>query len=275
MPSPADKIKELQKKSIEKNGCFLPKWDADNRAAPNEIVRSALFNARNKTKKREYFKQAEIALIGNGSIKYTGEELRQDDETVWLQVLHLAREHPLEDLIEFSAYSILKSLDWPTTIFYYKKLEECLNRMAATNVVIESKRLGKSCAVSIIRKYEKSDDGKMWQVWIEKEMKCLFDGNCYTLSEWEQRLALPVGMATWLHAYLASHKKPFPIKIETIINAAGLTVKRKDHAKEIVEDALKRLVEVGFLKSWKVEDEKVFVKRVGDDDEEGDEAVVT
>ena len=192
MPSPVDKIKALQKKSIERNGAFLPKWDAANRAAPNEIVRSALFNARNKTKKREYFKQTEIALIGNGSIKYTGEELRQDDETVWLQVLHLAREHPLEDLIEFSAYSILKSLDWPTTVFYYKKLEECLNRMAATNVIIESKRLGKSCAVSIIRKYEKSDDGKMWRVWIEKEMKSLFDGNCYTLSEWEQRLALPV-----------------------------------------------------------------------------------
>jgi hypothetical protein len=264
MPSPVDKIKALQKKSIERNGVFLPKWDAANRAAPNEIVRSALFNARNKTKKREYFKQTEIALIGNGSIKYTGEELRQDDETVWLQVLHLAREHPLEDLIEFSAYSILKSLDWPTTVFYYKKLEECLNRMAATNVIIESKRLGKSCAVSIIRKYEKSDDGKMWRVWIEKEMKSLFDGNCYTISEWEQRLALPVGIATWLHAYLASHKNPYDIKIETIMLGAGLTMSEKKHATEQIKKALKGLEDVGFLKSWKIEIGKICVQRTSD-----------
>ncbi len=266
MKNPAYKIKELQKKSIEKNSGFLPKWDADNRAAPNEIVRSALFNARNKTKKREYLKQAEIAIIGNGSIKYTGEELRQDDETVWLQVLHLARKHPLEDLIEFSAYSILKSLDWPTTVFYYKKLEECLNRMAATNVVIESQRLGKSCAVSIIRKYEKADDGHMWRVWIEKEMRCLFDGNCYTLTEWEQRLSLPVGIATWLHAYLASHKKPYDIKIETIMLGAGLTMSEKRHAAEKIKKALISLVCVGFLKSWQIENGKISVQRVGDQD---------
>ena len=264
MSNPADKIIALQKKSNERNGVFLPKWDADNRAAPNEIVRSALFNARNKTKKREYYKQAEIVLIGNGSIKYTGEELRQDDETVWLQVLHLAMEHPLEDLMEFSAYSILKSLGWPTTVFYYKKLEECLNRMAATNVVIESKRLGKSCAVSVIRKYEKSENGKIWRVWIEKEMRALFDNNCYTLTEWEQRLALPVGIATWLHAYLASHKKPYDIKIETIVLGAGLTMSEKKHATEQIKKALKNLEDVGFLKSWEIENGKICVQRTRD-----------
>lgn len=67
--NPSDKIKSLQRRAAEKNESFLPHWQEDNRAAPNEIVRSALFNARNKNQKRTYFKQAEIALIGNGSIK--------------------------------------------------------------------------------------------------------------------------------------------------------------------------------------------------------------
>jgi hypothetical protein len=231
------------------------------RAAPNEIVRSALFNARNKNQKRQYFKQAEIALIGNGSIKYTGEELRQDDETVWLQILHLAKEHSLECIIEFSAYSMLKSLGWPTTAFYYKKLEESLNRMSATNLIIESKRLGKACGVSIIRKYEKSDNGNLWRVWIEKEMKLLFEGDFYTLTEWGQRLTLPTGLATWLHAYLASHKEPFPIKIETILLGSGLTTKAKYHAKAMVVESLNELKEAGFLKSWEMSGDLVAVVR--------------
>ena len=270
MSDPLKKIIALQKKIIQKNENHLPRWNNNNRAAPNEIVRSALFNARNKNQQREYLKKAEIALIGNGSIKYTGEELRQDDETVWLQILHLAREHPLAEIIEFTAYSFLKSLNWPTTAFYYQKLEDCLNRMATTTLIIESERLGKACGVSIIRKYEKSDNGNLWRVWIEKEMKCLFDDSCYTLTEWEQRLSLPVGIATWLHAYIASHKKPHAVKIETIIAAAGLTVKQKFHATALIKSGLNELLKVGFLKKYKIKDEKIFVKRITDTDNEKD-----
>ena len=86
MQDPLKKIIALQEKAAEKSDNRLPIWNDDKRGAPNEIVRSALFNARNKNQKRGYLKNIEIAIIGDGSIKYTGEELRQDDETVWLQI---------------------------------------------------------------------------------------------------------------------------------------------------------------------------------------------
>ena len=263
-----EKVKKLQELAESKKEATLPQWSDASRAAPNEIVRSALFNARNKNKERTYLKNADIALIGTGRIRYTGEELRQDDETVWLQILHMAKDKPLEDIIEFSAYSILKSLGWGTTAFYYKKLEDSLNRMSATNVVIESERLGKACGVSIIRKYEKSGDGSYWRVWIEREMKHLFDGSFYTLTEWEQRLSLPLGIATWLHAYLASHRKPYDIKIETIVHGAGLTMAETKHSTEQIKKALASLEKVGFLKSWKIENGKVSVQRTNDQFEE-------
>src|SRR5207249_8609745 len=82
----------------------LPTWGDGSRGAPNEILRSALFNARNKKRQREYLEKATIAVIGEGEITYTGRELRQDDETVWLQLIHLARELPLGELVEFTAY---------------------------------------------------------------------------------------------------------------------------------------------------------------------------
>ena len=55
----------------------LPLWSEALRGLPNEIVRSALFNARNRNHPRSYFEESEIAVIGGGRITYTGKELRQ------------------------------------------------------------------------------------------------------------------------------------------------------------------------------------------------------
>jgi hypothetical protein len=83
----------------------LPFWPESQRSAPNEIVRSALFNARNRKQPRQYLSNADIYVVGDGKITYTGEELRQDDETVWLHLIHLARNVPAGELIEFSPHA--------------------------------------------------------------------------------------------------------------------------------------------------------------------------
>lgn len=86
-----DKILK-QKKEIEKQNLVrqLPLWPEPKRSAPNEIVRSALFNIRNHRVKREFYENIPVVVVGDGSITYNGAELRQDDLDVWLQVIHLA-----------------------------------------------------------------------------------------------------------------------------------------------------------------------------------------
>jgi hypothetical protein len=83
----------------------------------------------------------------------------------------------------------------------------------------------------------------------------------FSRMEWEQRLNLPVGLATWLHGYLASHKEPFPIKIETIKKGAGITTEDKSHLLKTVETTLKALQSVGFISNWHITDELVSVER--------------
>ena len=73
------------------------------RALPNEVFRSALFDVRNMRTKREYLKDHQICVIGDGSVTYTGEELRQDDEMVWLQLIELAKSQPLGEGVRFTA----------------------------------------------------------------------------------------------------------------------------------------------------------------------------
>lgn len=81
--------------SIAAKPKYLPDWPESHRALPNEILRSALFNCRNRNLPRMFLKEVEIAVIGDGQVIYRGEELRQDDELVWMHLMHLIKKSPL------------------------------------------------------------------------------------------------------------------------------------------------------------------------------------
>jgi len=77
----------------------LPIWRDDRRGMPNDLVRSALFTIGNSRQKRSFRRDTVIAALGELEITYTGEELRQDDEDVFLQLVHLARLAPLGETV--------------------------------------------------------------------------------------------------------------------------------------------------------------------------------
>lgn len=267
---------QAESKAVLSQIAQLPLWDDELRCLPNEIVRSALFNARNRKQARAYLKQAEITLIGEGRITYTGEELRQDDQTVFLQLVHMAKEQPLGQTIEFTAYSFCKAIGWPIDGRSYTRLRGCLVRMQATSLAAHVQRritrgsqsVSLSISLSMVPLFRWRDDEtglalRLYQVQVAPQLVELFGNNYYTRIEWEQRLALPDGIATWLHGYFASHKNNYAIFLDTIKQGAGITIKRKDHLKEQIEQALNALIRVGFLKRWEfIQGEKVHVVRM-------------
>lgn len=241
-------------------------WPEVARALPNEIVRSALFNAKNKKSKREHLKNAEIAVIGTGKMTYSGEELRQDDQTLWLQLIHLARSQPLGQVITFTPNSFCQAVGWNVSGKSYERIRECLTRLQATSLSIYSDRLKEGVSLSMVPKFRWFDEAsgtklKNYQVQVAPELVELFADMQYTQTEWQQRLALPVGLATWLHGYLASHKTPFAIKIDTIRKGAGMSTESMSSAQQTIENALEALREVGFLESWKIQDGLVHFVR--------------
>jgi len=244
----------------------LPLWPDVVRSLPNEILRSALFNARNRRTPRAMMKSEPIAIIGDGRITYRGEELRQDDETVWLQLVHLARRHVVGQLVEFTAYSFCKDIGWPIGKRSYDRLKESLRRMQATGLDVYSKRLDRGVSLSMIPffEYEDSETQKSlprWRVRIAPELVDLFGNEHYTRIEWEQRLKLPAGLATWLHGYLASHRVPHPIKIDTIALGSGMNTVEKTELRRLIKRALGNLVDCGFLVSFDISGDLVTVKR--------------
>ena len=243
----------------------LPLWAEAVRRMPNELLRSALFSARNRKQPRAYLKNADIAVLFDGCITYLGEELRQDDETVWLQLIHLAKEQPVGSVVEFTPYSFCKAIQWPICKASYQRLRDCLGRMQATSLSVYSKRLGEGVSLSMIPKFSWHDENKQtlkkYRVQVAAELVKLFDGGHYSQLEWAQRLALPVGIATWLHGYYASHREPYPVKLETLKRGAGITTSSPARLRQLIEAALAELVAAGFLESWEIKGDLVCVKR--------------
>jgi hypothetical protein len=265
----------------------LTLWVDAVRGAPNETVRSALFTARNRKQPRENLKGEKIAVIGDGEIIYTGEELRQDDETVWLQLIHLARENGLATPFQFTPYSFCQAINWPLNGQSYDRLDKCMTRLQATSLKVRSERLGEQIALSMLPGFKsarrKDGDGGLWTVRMHDELVFLFSEFQYTRVEWNRRLALPEGLATWLHAYYASHREPFSVRVETLAAGAGLIIeapeddaldeasrqaKHKERLRDIKKlmvKALEALKEAGFLADFEVtRDGLVHVRRSDD-----------
>ncbi len=271
-PGSPEWVAEMQRLSREREAAkeaarivYLPAWPEVRRASPNELVRSALFNVRNRNVKRRDFKDEPLAVFGDATITYRGEELRQDDLDVWLQLLHLARQQPLGEWVEFSAYEMFKALGWPHGGASYRRLRTCINRMTATLIQITSKRLGRTIGVSLVRMFEYQDEAgrnlARWRVWIEKPMHSLFAEPYYTLLEWDQRKALGP-LAKWLHGFYASHADPYPLKVATVQAVCGSETGRARDFKKKLVFALDELRAVGFLKCWRIEKGLVYVERV-------------
>ena len=243
---------------------FLPDWPEGQRAMPNEILRSALFNCRNRKMTRRFMKEEEIAVIGDGQVIYRGEELRQDDELVWLHLLHLVKKTPLGECVEFTPYSFVRALSWPVKGQSYERLRVCLSRMQATAIRIQSKRLGCFVSVSLIQMFrsrnELMENLTKWQVWVGKEMRLLFDEEFLTRMNWETRKSLPDGIASKLFGYWASHREPFPVKISTLKRLCGTDMAPK-HFRLELKRSLHMLEAAGFLESWRLDDDMVLVRR--------------
>ncbi len=244
----------------------LPLWPEDVRCAPNEFLRSALFNARNRNQPRRYLRQETLAIIGNGRIAYTGEELRQDDATVWLQLVQMASDTPLGKPVEFTPYSFCKAVGWTPSGETYIHLRKCLTRLQATALAFYAERTRYTVSLSMIPFFcwQDENSGKPlphYQVKLAPELSALFHGQHFTYLLWQQRRQLPEGLATWLHGYLASHREPRPLAIEDIKRAADLTISRSDNLRAAVVRALNALLKTGFLVSWQINGDQIAVVR--------------
>lgn len=243
----------------------LPLWTEKVRGLPNSFARSALFCVGSRSRRR-HLKNEEIAALNDTVIRYTGTELRQDDEDVFLQLVHLARGRPVIDTVEFSAYGMLKELSWGHSSKAYERLRECIDRLKANALKVSFKVDGREIgfAGSLIRKFVWADgEGarQHWKVWFEREVVVLFGAVSYTEIEWLQRTKLGGAIAKWLHGFYVTLSECPPMQVETLRHLCGSQCASMPAFRQMLRKAMQELIAIEFIYDWKLDREYLYVTR--------------
>lgn len=244
---------------------ILPMWDDDNRGVPNPIIRSGLFGVRN-TEDRDFLQKMPIASLSNYTVRYSGQDLQQDDLSIWLSLINLARNQPVSDSVFFTGYALIKDLGWRMHSDSYKRAQHSIERLKVTGIEISANNHDTAYSGSLIREYVwTSEDAKgnaRWMVRFEPKVSALFMGDSTTLLEWSTRkkIGQRARLAQWLHAFYSSHREPHPLPVEKIYELCRSGDSLSSFRRNI-RNALERLITVDFLASYQIINDSLHVKK--------------
>lgn len=219
----------------------LPLWPEAVRAVPNSVLRSALFGAI-KRGARAYLERVKIHAQDGIEIRYTGARLDQGDLDVWATVLHVVREQALGDECCVTAYQLLKTLGKTDTGKNRDTLDRRLSRLNATALQVKVGRY--SYEGSLIAGVDRDEVTREYIIRLDPKLRSLFEPDQFTQVEWAVRHALDgQPLAQWLHGFYASHAKPFPMRMDTLLELSGSENASPTSARQKLRKALDAVAE--------------------------------
>lgn len=252
---------------------LMPKAPEEHRPIPNVLARSAIFGIGNPKKKRRRYSVDDPAIIGSTNnivITYTGDELWQDDEDVFIQLAYLNRQKPIGQEVQFVARQVLLALGWEPSANNYNRLQLCIERLAGAHIVIRSASgdYGKG-GFRLISKFawydpKQKKNERVVSVTLDPESYELFGSQQYTLIDWQQRKRLSSDLSKWLHSFYSTHARPLPYYVETLRKMCG-SESSKENFVRLLKKSHAELAVVGMLhaQGWTIEGSpaKVYVRR--------------
>jgi hypothetical protein len=231
---------------------YLPELSRTSYGMNTDILCSALFGIAKGSEKRvidgvvrltrKHIRQVYKTTNG-ASIEYRGEELRQTDLTVLLELLHMRAGMATSCEIEFSPYTFCSQIGWSDSKADAEKLKDSLLRMRQSIVIVERNGT-KGSTVGFVSQF--SWDEAKWSVTIDERIGGLFSIKpTYLIIA--QRKALSQGLQTWLYGYIRANKCGWAVPLETIHEACGSESKNMQEFARSVREALKRLAAINVV----------------------------
>lgn len=222
-------------------------WPNDKRAAPNSMVRCALFRGALAAKngERRMHRNTELPSLGREQVFYSGDDLDQKDMDVWMAVLQLFREKPVGEVIHISSNQLLKLAGLPNSGKSHQALRDRLDRLTFAHIRLKSTdpESHYSFHGSLLQRAERTDDGNVWEISLAPQLKILFTQG-YTWVDWEIRNYLKrAPMAQWLHSFYRSHREPIPFTVDKLHELCGSQSKEMRFFRNDLKKAMKRLEE--------------------------------
>ena len=248
----------------------MPLWSEHHRPVLHDLVRSALFTCRQAEARSDY-KRHLVASVENVRITYTGQELRQRDLDVYLQVLHAARGMVSDESgewVDFDARALVKQLRWTQNRRSLLELRDAVRRMQACGLEVTSRRdkappliYGGPLVLEYAGVGGEFDEVVRWRVRLNPRIAAVFRPGNYARIDWGARTKLsPLGK--WLQAFYATNVQPYPMKVDTLRKLCGSSTTELRFFRAKLRDALGDLVAEGVLHAWRIDnDDKVHVER--------------
>lgn len=241
----------------------LPLWPDPVRAVPNGFLRSALFGAIAKGRRR-YIDGEQLAALDGIEIRYTGQRLDQGDLDVWESVLHAVRAQALGSQCRVTSYALLKLMGKTDTGKNRATLHKRITRLRAGTVELKQGRyvyIG-----GLIGEAFKDEETQEWVIELNPKLRALYGADQFTQVDWSVRHALDgKPLAQWLHGFYASHAKPFPIKIETLHrlcgSEAGEMWKFAQTLRKALDDVAEACAAHGEWFSYEIRGDLVYVEK--------------
>ena len=229
----------------------LPVIPQETRPAVNVIANSALFSAI-QGKDRQLLNDAHLDTQDGVDILFSGEQFNQDDHDVLMQLVYLASHHELGQPVTVSAHALLKALGRGTSGKEHKQLKAEIDRLVKGTIKLKTKRF--DYIGHLIDDAQQDKETKFWTYRANPTLRKFYDVDSYTLIDWEGRKALKgKDLARWLQLQLASHARPFPMKVETIRRLSGSRVKALYEFRRMLKSALEDLKAHGFITGWQID----------------------
>lgn len=267
-----NRVKLLQEKSQQRQQqpkqqpqqLGLPLWPDNKFASPNSFLRSALFGVV-RPGRRKYLDGEVLAAVEGIEIRYTGQRLDQADLDVWLAVVQVLQNQKkgLGERCYTTSYELLSLIGRSDT--GGKKgsralLQKRIERLVASAVTVRQGRY--TYIGSLIRRAARDDETQRWVIELDPGIAKLFAPDQYTQIEASIRKHLEgKHLAQWLHAFYASHDRPYPMKIDSLLRLAGSENHHPRSARQKMAQALEavRIAHEASGLSWSYEIRKDLV----------------
>jgi hypothetical protein len=182
-----------------------------------------------------------------------------------MQMVFMAQHKPLGSWVMVPAYGMLQALGRQIGGKQYRELRADIARLTAAMVIIRNTETKREVfGHHLIAKAEQDEQTRHWMYRLDPDLRALYGDMTHTLIDWDQRLALKgKDLARWLQLYIASHAKPYPVKVATLRDLSGSRAKALKNFRSKLRLALDDLVNNDDIERWEIQmpQDLLFVDR--------------
>ncbi len=228
----------------------LPLFHKEAPPAPNAALRSALFPAIH-SKDRKFLNNELVASVEGVEVKLKGEQFNQDDLEVLLAVENEAQRNPETLTCQISERGLLRLLERTKGGNAAKALNESLVRLQQPVTVKIDKF---SYSGGFIQHVYKDDETKRYVIQLNPQLGVLLRSGWTALDINTRRQIAGKPLALWLQGFYATHKTPYPYKVETLRDLSGSRTAQLFHFRAALRRALDDWKATGDIQDWCIDE---------------------